>query len=139
MNEAFVFTKIGGWNFGFTHDLVRGKTTGEKYLERWYFCFLGRTIRLHKFYRGDDDRALHDHPWPFVTFPLVSYLERVAEDKVNFVQALRFHYRPASYKHMVLRSSRPMTKPFFTIVFAGKKQRSWGFWPKGKFVHWSEF
>lgn len=41
------------------------------YLRRWYLI---RTpafaVFLHKFERSDEDRALHDHPWPFIVIPL---------------------------------------------------------------------
>lgn len=41
------------------------------YLRRWYMI---RTkwlaVFIHKFERSDEDRALHDHPWPFLVIPL---------------------------------------------------------------------
>jgi hypothetical protein len=46
------------------------------YLDRYILYIFGATLRLHKFWRGDDNRAPHDHPWWFITFPLVSYVER---------------------------------------------------------------
>ncbi len=135
-----MFTRIGGWDFGFTHDLVVGKSTGEKYLERWYLSFLGCTLRVHKFFRGDDDRALHDHPWKFITFPLRGYWERIP-GATAYVAPFCFHYRPAEYKHMVVGThfSGRAAKPFFTLVFTWRKSRTWGFWPGGKFVNWREF
>lgn len=43
----------------------------DPYLYRW---FVIRTERfglfIHKFVRSDEDRALHDHPWPFVVIPI---------------------------------------------------------------------
>jgi hypothetical protein len=43
----------------------------EPYLYRWY---LVRTkwvaIFVHRFVRSDEDRALHDHPWPFLVIPI---------------------------------------------------------------------
>jgi hypothetical protein len=49
------------------------------YLRKWglHLGPLG-SVWVHHFYRGDVDRDLHDHPWPFVTFPLTSYVEEVA-------------------------------------------------------------
>jgi hypothetical protein len=44
---------------------------GDPYLHRWY-VFQTRPISLfvHKFVRSDEDRALHDHPWPFLVIPI---------------------------------------------------------------------
>jgi hypothetical protein len=153
MNEAIVVRRWGGWNFGYEHSIVVGKTSGEKYLERRFFKLLGMTFRLHKFYRGDDDRALHDHPWDFITFPLKGYWERHSVDynrctTVRYVQAWRFHFREATFRHMVLGDCRYIQndkkfwcsgRPWYTLVFTFRKKRSWGFWPDGKFVPWRMF
>lgn len=48
---------------------------GRPYLLR-LIAYFGATLRLHRFVRGDDDRAPHDHPWWFITFPFTSYVER---------------------------------------------------------------
>jgi hypothetical protein len=44
---------------------------GDPYLTRW---FIIRTrligIFLHRFHRSDEDRALHDHPWTFISIIL---------------------------------------------------------------------
>lgn len=156
MNETVVYTRWGGWNFGFEHSLVVGKTSRQPYLERWFVMLFGFTLRLHKFYRGDDDRALHDHPWDFITFPLRGYYERIQADfgrstTVRYVRPLRFHYRQATFQHMVLGDTQLIqwnvwpsrvvyetSAPFWTIVFTTGKKRTWGFWPKGKFVPWRE-
>lgn len=130
---------IGGYNLGLERTVVQVK--GEKYLGRWIFYIAGRSLRLHKFYRGDDGRAPHDHPWPFWTFPLCGgYWEHVPTLdgwlRFNFVKGWRLHYRPSSYQHIV--DDPPV--PFLTIVVTGKKNRGWGFWPSdGTFVHWTDW
>lgn len=96
------------------------------------------TLRLHTFYRGDDDSAPHDHPWWFVTFPLTTYTEEVEDvdwsapgivakfrRTLRTVRAFRFHFRPATYRHIVQEPERP----FHTIVVSGDRERKWGFWP----------
>ncbi len=147
--------------FGYSHDCVMLKD-GTRYLERWILWFGIGTLRLHRFWSGDDLRAPHDHPWWFITFPLRSYEERVFDkyslpdkwrnswpdmcppDKRNFcrlavkrtVRAFRFHYRPAGYRHIVLQPSRPV----FTIVITGARRHHWGFWPRPHtFVHHTEW
>lgn len=136
---------LGNYTLGFQHDVVR--LNGEPYLERWFVYLFGRTIRLHKFFRGDDDRALHDHPWKFWTFPLTAYWEYVPNGTQK-VEARRWHYRPSRYQHMVLGSHAKADKrgvkfstpdPFWTIVVTGKKDRSWGFYPDGKYVYYRDF
>ena len=108
-------------------------------------------LRLHKFYRSDQDEALHDHPWRFVTFPLTSYKEWVPLEvqragdhnpptvqvdwengrRLQLVKRFRFHYRPAEYRHAVV-----VDKPGYTLVWAGNKVRSWGFWLRDVFTPW---
>lgn len=51
---------------------INGREDGEIYLRRWYiyprrpqFKKLEPRLYLHKFYNGDRDRDLHDHPWHF--------------------------------------------------------------------------
>jgi hypothetical protein len=121
---------------------------GEPYLERWFVYLLGFTLRLHKFYRGDDDRAVHDHPWPFITFPFRGYWERVREREdnqivLNYVHAWRFHRRPSRYQHWVigplLFDDGKQFPPCFTFVMTGRKDRSWGFYPGGEYMYWQDY
>ena len=44
---------------------------GDPYLTRWHlFSSKWFTVMLHKFHRSDEDRALHDHPWSFISIML---------------------------------------------------------------------
>jgi hypothetical protein len=148
-----LLSKFEAWrkyNLSLQHDTVL--INGQPYLERRIVYLFGFTFRLHKFFRGDDDRALHDHPWPFTTFPLTGYWERT-EDGEQYVEAFRFHRRPSRYRHMVLGSHRERwvnqfgveirewtrfhtPRPFMTLVVTGRKDRSWGVLP-GRQVHLS--
>jgi hypothetical protein len=74
--------------------------------------------RLHIFHRGDKDPDFHDHPYEFWTFPLVPYVEQVADYetviaegnqstlqvavKTQVVPAFTWSYRPANYAHRVV-------------------------------------
>lgn len=44
---------------------------GDPYLTRWFIVggleSQGRRVYLHYFHRGDQERALHDHPWAFTS------------------------------------------------------------------------
>lgn len=123
---------------------------GTPYLFRGW---IGR-LRLHIFYRGDQDRDPHDHPWGFRTFPLTSYAEEVTvkhvdggvekevvsyEKHTNIVRAFRLHYRPATYLHRVrnrVRRQRNASNPdawedcpgkIYTLVWREGWKRDWGF------------
>lgn len=140
MKKLFWWTfDIGPARFGFTHDIV---AVGEdKYLERW-ILWLGITLRVHKFYRGDQDRALHDHPWPFITFPLHTYDEdfwvpELGDTFRREVKAFRFHYRPAKHRHIVRKTTKG---PTWTLVASLWKTNEWGFWPEpDKFIPWRDW
>lgn len=124
-----------------------------KYLTRNIIYAFGGTLRLHKFWRGDDDRASHTHPWNFWTFPLANYLEQ----RFNHggcigtyrVQAWRWHARSCFHEHIVLGrekahldfSFEPLDpRPFYTIVVTGPKINEWGFYPEpNKFIHWRSY
>ena len=116
------------------------------YLLRWYVVPRNPwfNVYLHKFLRDDDDRALHDHPWPWRRRGLV--------------------YRPATWRHRValpyavdehghvtpeIREANQKV-PCWTLIVTGRRTREWGFWcPQSskflerrlgkRFVPWREF
>lgn len=125
---------------------------GSDYLARAILYLLGGTLRLHKFLRGDDDRAPHDHPWWFITFPFTSYVEKYWERdwswessgcwnvRLRVVKAWRFHFRPAKFRHFVIGRADGKDKPFWTFVISGFAVNKWGFWPTPeKFVPHKEW
>lgn len=140
-------------------EYSRVEVEGVPYLDRYIVYVAGCTLRLHKFWRGDDDRAPHDHPWNFITFPFRDYLEHVQEpsgrEYVRVVKRLRFHYRPSGYRHIVLHGLEDISylrdglrhkaqlrtsKPFWTIVITGRRTRSWGFWPEhDHYIYWRDW
>jgi hypothetical protein len=131
---------VGSYALGLERSTVR--LHGEAYLTRFILYIAGRTVRLHRFHRGDDARAFHDHPWPFWTFPTRTYRELTQDacapwgERLNTVRAWRLHYRPSSYRHIVLQPY----KPFWTVVITGRRDRGWGFWPApAKFIPWREW
>lgn len=54
----------------------------DPYLLRWFLVPRNRflNVYLHKFLRDDDDRALHDHPWWFVSVVLKGTYREVTRD-----------------------------------------------------------
>jgi hypothetical protein len=142
------FFEVGGRRVGLEANTVF--IGDERYLDRWIFYVGGPCVRLHRFWRGDDDRAVHDHPWDFWTYPLTSYREVVEREvfdglqrslgwlkQCQMVNAWRLHKRPAKYRHFVVGRADGSTKPFWTIVFAAHRSNKWGFWPTPEtFVYW---
>lgn len=118
----------------------------QLYMKRWILYIGGATLRLHRFYRGDDDRAPHTHPWAFWTFPLTDYWEHVWDSDNgryigrSVVKAWKLHARPANYRHIVEGRADRKTGPFWTFCVTGRYQGSWGFYPTpDKFVPWREW
>lgn len=128
-----IFERIFGRNETSSIYLVRVRLTPRTPWGQLY---------LHIFHRGDDDQYPHDHPWPFWTFPLTTYEERVwfPDGLVarRTVKRLRWHYRPATHTHMVLDPAPG--KKLVTFVWHGVKEREWGFltYERG-WVHWREY
>jgi hypothetical protein len=127
---------------------VGGRNKGKLYLEQFLLHLLLITLRLHCFRMGDDDRAPHDHPFWFWTFPLCGYYERYWDPakrifKTRWVAPFRFHFRPAKFRHCVKIDTTQVQpdgvkfckSPVWTIVICGRYTNRWGFWPTpSKFV-----
>ncbi len=99
-------------------------------------------LYLHIFFRGDLDRDPHDHPWRFWTFPLVAYNEEIrdpetGEMRMNRVHRFQLHHRPATYTHRVVGITNG--SKIVTLVWHGPKERSWGFWVDGTWIHWRDY
>jgi hypothetical protein len=126
-------------------------TRGDLYLTRWFLLGTstseGRRIYLHFFHRSDSDRALHDHPWPFTSLVLwPGYFEwtdeptrricSIAIQRPTWYGPLSILRRRATWRHRVqLLPGRNC----WTLVWVGKKERSWGFHCERRWVPWREF
>jgi len=136
MTEASVVTLWGGPSEARTPYLTR--------------VVLG-SLRLHVFHRGDADPDCHDHPSDFWTFPLTSYVEeyvRLGQKHLRVVKAFRLHLRRAEFAHRVIarwsgrkavaldHPSATDERPIATIVWWGRKRRSWGFHTAQGWVPW---
>lgn len=127
----------------------------DPYLLRWFVIPRNPwfNIFLHKFVRDDDDRALHDHPWWFVSFLIWGrYDEIITGDgtKAIYRDAPSVAWRSATHQHRIVlpriigfdQSSDEFTdtrQPAWTIVITGPRIREWGFWCPQGFIHWRDF
>lgn len=105
---------------------------GSLYMTRWIFQTPWFGIRLHKIAKSDAGRDWHDHPFAFVSFILWGgYLEArplLALGGKHHCEHSVF-YGPGS---VVRRKATDLhrltlTRPAWTLVFAGPYKRNWGF------------
>lgn len=156
---------------------------GDPYLKRWHllpwssafddvpreqrtrwqrFVTSLPSIYLHCFLRGDDDRALHDHPWNWGSFLLHGdYAEVTHEDltvrggfrlhgaaalvvdtQADRVEVTRYYVagalrvHRAEFRHRLQLSTGGRA---WTLFFCGWRRREWFFHcPQGP-VHWRDF
>lgn len=126
----------------------------DPYLLRWYVLprnhFLN--IYLHKFIRSDDDRALHDHPWSFLSWIIKGEYIEHADNGMYLRERWSIAYRPAKWLHRVellrgpaiarertrVRPVRPEL-PVWTLILTGPKKREWGFQCPQGWRHWEHF
>lgn len=104
------------------------------YMRRWVFHTYFFSIRLHQWYRSDDRRYLHDHPWSFITFVLKGEYTDVSEGPEGgarihqTLHAGKVQYRKAEHRHYV---SVP-GKGCWTLLLTGRHKRNWGFYIPGR-------
>lgn len=118
---------------------------GTLYLRRFYLSPRRWPVRvfLHHIVRPDLDPHEHDHPWPFVTVGVGSWY---AEESTvpcdcspdvhgvhhprDIVARLDVRHRPATHRHRITHVGKGGA---WTLVFAGRAEREWGFWVTQEF------
>lgn len=114
---------VGGWE--------------RPYLLRWWLVKRNKVANayLHKFFRSDDDRAHHDHPWLFNITIMVKgrYLEHtIRKGGVHVVKeykagSVRFRWGGSPHRIEILPGETAVT-----VFLTGPIVRMWGFHcPKG--------
>jgi hypothetical protein len=99
------------------------------YMRRWVLNLGLFSIRLHQWFAGDDDRALHDHSWDFWVWVLRGSYMDISKSKGQMVEQLmvpswRPTFRKAEHAHTV------QTKGCWTLLLTGPERRAWGFFMK---------
>ena len=121
------------------------RADGRVYMDRWGFEWPRTNGRhplfgcfLHRFTAPDPGQDMHDHPWSFLTVPLVGGYEeersdvRVASGCYGIVERVR-RLRPRLMRldecHRIIQLDRPVV---WTLVIHGPWRRLWGFYtPNG--------
>lgn len=110
----------------------------EPYMLRWWIVprNAGCNVYLHAILRSDDDRALHDHPWPNTSMLIDGrYVEHTPEGRFERGPGW-IGSREANAAHRL--EIHPGERAI-SLFFTGPKVREWGFLcPKG-WVHWQDF
>ena len=115
----------------------------DPYLQRWWLIPRNRVfnVYLHHVRRDDDDRALHDHPWPSLSILLDGRLGEVflrggAED---YREARRWVplWRGATFAHRLVLPDPKVGA--WTLFITGPRVREWGFHCPRRWVPWREF
>lgn len=141
---------------GQPHQVIPNRH-GDPYLRRWYLIPRNSVLNvyLHHFQSSDDDRALHDHPWWFVSLILRGGYIEVSESAEGKMTALCrtsvldvrspfwrrcIAFRPATYRHRVVlatSSDEDAGQPCWTLIVTGRRVRIWGFWCKEQLDPWN--
>lgn len=117
--------------------------TERTYMRRWWLFPRNRwfNVYLHHFLRDDDDRALHDHPWPSLSVLLDGHLIETWAPVPELAaleqhQCVRHHapgavvWRGPRFAHrLALPLDRDLNPaPAITLFIVGPRVREWGFW-----------
>lgn len=109
------------------------------YMLRWWLIPRNDVFNIyyHRILHDDEDRALHDHPWPSFSVVLCGRLwEHMEGGEIRELEPGDTVYRPAEFAH---RLELIGGEPAETLFITGPRVREWGFHcPKG-WVHWRQF
>lgn len=123
-------------------DFVVGSALSP-YLRRWWVIPRNRwfNIYLHQFLRSDDDRALHDHPWWWLSVMLRGhYTEHtiaaggVHRQKRYVAGCVRLHSPWFAHRLEV----QPQAS-CWSLFITGPRVREWGFHCSRGWVSWRRF
>lgn len=117
-------------------DASRGPLLTRYFLiqTRWFALY------LHHLHASDEDRALHDHPWSFVTFLLSSgYWEWTPSETFgcespHWRRRFSVLYRPAEWQHRL-----SLKQPTWSLILRFKRRRDWGFITSNGWLDWRAY
>lgn len=119
-------------------DVLIGPSRDDPYMERWHIVPRNTEFNVyyHRILHDDDDRALHDHPWPSISLMCKGQLREITPDGSRIVTTGEVVVRDPHTAH---RLELIDGVPAETLFITGPRVREWGFHcPKG-WVHWKDF
>ena len=109
---------------------------GRLYLERFHLVETSACrVTIHHWLRSDDDRALHDHPWPNASTVLAGRLVEHSEYGPITLAPGSVLTRAADEAHRI----ELVSADAWTLFITGPIVRRWGFHTSSGWVHWSEW
>lgn len=106
------------------------KKSGDPlYMTRWKLDFFLFSLRLHRFSRSDDDRALHDHAWSFITIILSGGYFDLTDYGFEWCGPGSIKFRRKTHKHTIIIPDGYVS---WSVVLTGPQVRRWGFYVKNK-------
>ena len=118
-------------------DFVIGPAD-DPYMQRWWLIPRNDVFNVyyHRILHDDDDRALHDHPWPSFSVLVRGGLREITPEGPRELAEGDCVYRGPDAAH---RLELAGNGPAETLVITGPRVRDWCFHcPKG-WVVWSDF
>lgn len=111
---------------------------GDPYLLRWWLIPRNENFNVyyHRFLHDDDDRALHDHPWPSFSIMISGGVREFSIDGVKDIPPGACTYRDAEFAH---RLELVEGAPAETLFITGPRIRDWGFLCPQGWTHWRDF
>lgn len=112
---------------------------GNDYLRRWWIVPRNESanVYLHYMLHSDDDRALHDHPWPNISVLIAGrYFEHLPDGSVVERKAGDVVTREATDAH---RLELVDGETAISLFLTGPKVREWGFHCPNGWKVWTEF
>jgi hypothetical protein len=102
-------------------------------------------VYVHHFYRGDDDRKLHNHPWKWaLSLILAGGYQEELRTKQDTVRSKVF--RPGMLNLLTQKSFHRVDlldceNGSWSVFVVGKRASSWGFWDRftKKVVDWKDY
>lgn len=110
----------------------------DPYMLRWWLIPRNEVFNVyyHRILHDDDDRALHDHPWPSFSVLIRGKLRETTPEGSRVYLPGDCVYRGPELAH---RLELVDDSPAETLFITGPRVREWGFHcPKG-WVHWRDF
>lgn len=116
---------------------INGGAECPTYMFRWTLLKLGKflSIYLHHFVSDDWSRDMHDHPKRFISIGLKGDYVEETPGKTTLFFAPWVRTFPANHIHRI----RLAGNDCWTLVIVGRAVREWGFWTKGKWMHWKKY